>query len=71
MTPLTTLAREAGLTDLHRIADDRVFIRKVYELARALEHDPATPARTRIAIDAYAVEALFILASEPDRGARP
>jgi hypothetical protein len=70
MRPLAIVAREQGLPDLDRIAADRAFVRKVYQLARALERDPATPPRTRIAIDAYAVDALGILASEPNEGAR-
>jgi hypothetical protein len=70
MRPLDVLTRESGLPDLHRIADDRVFVRRVYMLARSLERDPATPARTKLACDAYALKALDVLISEPDRGAR-
>jgi hypothetical protein len=70
MKSLELLARESGLRDLHRIADDRVFVRKVYQLARAIERDPETPARVKFAVDAYALTALSILIAEPDRGAR-
>jgi hypothetical protein len=70
MTPLAQLAREAGLPDQHLIAADPVLVRKIYQLARTLEHDPAPPPRTAIAIDAYALKALDILIAEPDREAR-
>jgi hypothetical protein len=70
MTPLPVLARQAGLPPLHLIEDDRVFVRKVYMLARRMQDDPATTPRRKLALDAYAVSALGILASEPDRAAR-